>query len=751
MQLDPRIYVVIIVPDSLPGQATPLQGFAPSLCSNSWMIEAAMRIPSTIFDPTPEGQSSLLARRMGGTNPINWIGQTPRAIRSHPLPESLPFTIVMLGDDQNAAEYVEWASSSVVPPTLVAKSGANLTFSQLNLTNLQQRFLGVCEKVRNSVESGSISRAVAAIRSWEPSKRRPLPYQVRGHNSVTPNLRVLESAGFTRMVAGPMQDIMSGNAPFVNQIVSTSNSILALRSEVRHPLLHRVFQPTLAINIFAPAIYPDFFQANIRTDIGPVEREQFLMSRQALERQSGYSFIARTPAQIRTMIGIKLEDAQRGEAPKENPLMMARAGELKLSTECIAALAVSELSAVLRLPNAINRTSGSVRNFAAQYRSGSGLSRKRLVTFRAVQRNLASAVPPDFIQFLNDAETGVRIVADAHLEWLDIGGLPLCIQKNTTRIPVTPGNLFIENVSARQPIIFSPKDLTDILVIDALERGDPIRPAFEIAFEAFEPHLTDQLNIRFREVSNEEELVEAFNSFSGNIVIFDGHGGHEIGEAATLYLKDIPIDIWSLRGKLSRVPPIVILSACDTHAADRNHATTANGFLALGAVAVLASVFPLDAREAAAFIARLLFRIASYVPSAPFVLRRSISWMEIIAGMLRMQLLTNFLRQLLNRNFIDEKAYIRIHNSGNEAINDGTANPFGVVHELLKAQGLVKSSVNSELEIAVANSPAISYLQLGRPEAILIEIEEKLDFLKKAIEEGASVVSPASLHDCFTS
>jgi CHAT domain-containing protein len=150
-------------------------------------------------------------------------------------------------------------------------------------------------------------------------------------------------------------------------------------------------------------------------------------------------------------------------------------------------------------------------------------------------------------------------------------------------------------------MILSPKDLTDILVIDALERRDPIRRAFEIAFKGFEPHLRD-LNVKFSEVSNEEELVQAFNSFSGNIVIFDGHGGHEIGQVARLYLKDTPIDIWNLRGKLRRVPPIVILSACDTHAADRNHATTANGFLALGVVTVLASVFPLDALDAATFI-----------------------------------------------------------------------------------------------------------------------------------------------------
>lgn len=132
---------------------------------------------------------------------------------------------------------------------------------------------------------------------------------------------------------------------------------------------------------------------------------------------------------------------------------------------------------------------------------------------------------------------------------------------------------------------------------------------------------------------------------------------------------------------------------------------------------MLASVFPLDALDAATFIARLLFRIAEYVPSAPVVFGRSVSWMKIIAGMVRMQLLTNFLRQLLKRKFIDENAYLRIHKAGNEAINDGNANSFGIVNELLKAQGIAEGTIKSELQIAVANSPAISYLQLGRPKA----------------------------------
>jgi hypothetical protein len=86
-----------------------MQGFAPSLCRNSWMIRRATLLPSTIYDLTADGQETLLARRTSGVNPVNWYGQSPNAIRSMPQPVFVPFTIVMLGKDQSARDYRTWA------------------------------------------------------------------------------------------------------------------------------------------------------------------------------------------------------------------------------------------------------------------------------------------------------------------------------------------------------------------------------------------------------------------------------------------------------------------------------------------------------------------------------------------------------------------------------------------------------------------------------------------------------------------
>jgi hypothetical protein len=60
-------------------------------------------------------------------------------------------------------------------------------------------------------------------------------------------------------------------------------------------------------------------------------------------------------------------------------------------------------------------------------------------------------------------------------------------------------------------------------------------------------------------------------------------------------------------------------------------------------------------------------------------------------------------------------------------LHEGAADdPFGVVLDALEKIGLTKSSVKLDLEIAVANSSAISYLSIGRPETIIIDDRDRV-------------------------
>lgn len=747
MDLDPSIYFIIVVPDWRPEEASPMQGFSMSLCRNPGLIRRAALLPTNIYDLTASGREALIVRRMSGISPVNWYGQSPAAVRKHLQPPFVPFALIILPDNEPAEDYRDWADRSPLSPTIVANSGGDLSFAELTVEGLQQHFLKVCDRIPASVSADSIERARLALESWEPAPSRALGYQVGLHNTVAPNLMALTVAGFENMVYGPFEKLGSGIQPYVEQIATTTNTILEERERVGEPVMHRIFPPAPDLNLFAPAIYPGFFEARLSAQLDRDQKRGYEAARRVLERQTGYSFETRTAAQHAALAGPGFMESGGKKELTPHPLMLLRAQELHLATDVMSALATSEFSAVVRLPNEVNRTLGAVRNFAVHYRSDHPTSRKRLVAFRQVQARLAGAFPHAFLDLIRRSKSGVRVVSDAHLEWLDLDGLPLALRKCCTRVPVTPGNLFVDHLAPRPTLHLTPDDFRKVLVISALKREDPIRGMFDTAFAGFEPHWRDRLSIEFVEVSNREEFIAAVTKFHGPLIVFDGHGSHDRNEAGKLHFKDEAVDIWSLKGAINEIAPIVVLSACDTHAADRNHATTANGFMSLGARTVLASVFPLDARVAAIFTARLLYRVAAFLGPGTSVIDRALTWSEVIWGMLRMQLLTDFLRLLLRKREIDRAAYEEIHLAGNMWINSAHSDPFGMVMSRLEGLGLRKTELAKDLELAIANSSVISYLQIGRPETILIDRPERIERQLKSLddeEETTEMTSPVS-------
>ncbi len=705
------------------------------------MVRTASFLPSTIFDLTAEGQKTLLGRRIAGQNPVHWYGQTPRAIRSIPQPVFTPFTVIMLGKEENPSDYDAWMSQSPVLPTIVAHNGGHLSFAELSPMSLQSRFLKICETIPNDVDMASISTAKEMISSWQPVEDREIGYQVGGQNSVIPNLTVLASAGYANLTYGPFKDINRGIQPYVDQLVRTSESIFLERFNDGERDMQRIFRPTIDLILFAPSIYPHFLQMPLPPKMDRNDQRRFRLVRQALDRQVGYSLEIPNDSAMEAMLGIDAKDSHAAKTESApHPLLFIRKQELDLATEAVGSLAVSEFSAVLRLPNDVNRTAGIVRTFAEQYRARNISPRKRLLAFRQVQARLRDAFPSEFINLIRKSKSGIRIIADAHLEWLDIDGLPLCIRKNVVRMPVTPGNLFIDQASAADRIMLTPHEMSYILVISALKHDDPISQMFELAFDGFGKEWKDLLKIEYVDVANEDEFVAAINNFSGQLVIFDGHGGHQDDLPAALYLQDHPVDVWTLKDRIIRMPPIVVLSACDTHAADRNHATVANGFLALGARTVLASVFPLFAPAAAVLVARLLYRIAAFLKPAIKLSDQAITWVEVVSGLLRMQLLTDFLHELLDNNLIDKETYIDIGTRGNIAINSDSLDPFALIIQMLVERGLGQLKLEKILESVVANSSVISYLQVGRPETISIDDKDRVKRQLRRYEDSTTEI-----------
>ena len=263
----------------------------------------------------------------------------------------------------------------------------------------------------------------------------------------------------------------------------------------------------------------------------------------------------------------------------------------------------------------------------------------------------------------------------------------------------------------------------DVLVVRSFAPDDRLRPVLEQAFKRAYSRLDVQPpHVRFIDVDSEDTFAEAVRSYHGAVLIFDGHGGYEdkFG-VGTIVVGGRAVDVWSLREKC-RFPPIVIFSACDTHPVDGSHGSVANAAFALDAVTVLATLLPVNAMTAAAFIARLLLRMVEFVKVAADN-RTVLTWREVISGMIRMAYTAEV------RHILAARAGLRFRDGGhdrvqlvaNTAINARRADWFDC---FIGAIAVETSSGVDDIRGLVSRwasiTDALKYVQLGSPENIVI-------------------------------
>jgi hypothetical protein len=221
-------------------------------------------------------------------------------------------------------------------------------------------------------------------------------------------------------------------------------------------------------------------------------------------------------------------------------------------------------------------------------------------------------------------------------------------------------------------------------------------------------------------VDSEFELINELNKFQGSIVIFDCHGNHGGDmEHGWLCIGDEKVDVWSLANRCN-IPPIIILSACSTHPIDGSHASVANGLFRCGALSVIGTYAPIRANHAGQFVARLLYRIAAFIPL--IVKNRTITWREVISGFLKMSYSTDVLIYMAkDMKILTKEQYTNIHNQTNIIINSNApewTNKFVnlISDEIGKSESEVKELIAEKFQFV----DTMLYSQLGRPENIMI-------------------------------
>jgi hypothetical protein len=431
----------------------------------------------------------------------------------------------------------------------------------------------------------------------------------------------------------------------------------------------------------------------------------------ALLRQRDYPAFASLPP----------DDLKEMLAPKEAKAAVAmRKLELELSTGALGVLAAGHFAPVIRIRPAVNLVRGQMRQIAAcAAANGPRKTSKLSKLAHTLGDKLAAEIGVDCLDMIERAGEGIKLVSNAPLEFLPIHGLPLQLRRTISRVPVTPGDVFLSHLIGVPTIHLSASDLKAILIIRSFEDGDPIKNALSVASQKFSDSARGKLDLKIVDVRSATEFVEALNSFFGRIVIFDGHGTHDVQQkTGSIQLGRHSVNPLELAGKIRRMPPIVVLSACSTHPLEWSDGSTAIGFLMLGAISVLATVTPISALDAAIFSGRLMLRLADFVPMIAGSGQR---WSDVITGLLRMAYVTDILRSFEGRGWLSEDEYLEIHYQSNISINSRNPGWFEeVLSSISKKTGISLPNVQNYWRDHAYFTSTLQYVHLGSPERIII-------------------------------
>lgn len=336
----------------------------------------------------------------------------------------------------------------------------------------------------------------------------------------------------------------------------------------------------------------------------------------------------------------------------------------------------------------------------------------------------------------------LKIISNLPLEWIKVNRLPLMINSPVSRIPKTPMRV-LEHLTLERnfSILLDYNDIHQILVISAFEDTDVLKGQLE---SYINEHILDELvirkqdeamkefidsgepsyrfNIRFENARDINELCKFLNESKESIVIFDMHGDHKDEQEGFIVINNTRVSISSLFDRVTKIPPIVIMSSCNTSEINSNSNTFSSGLLALGAFSVLGSALPIMGHESCRFITRLLVRIRLYLVEY-FKREETINWSKFIHGMIKREYFTDLINHLESAGFIkttedkkeiNDKVGIFLENYFNSNLMDG------VLHIISSITNNEFERVSKEIEDNFFYAESIKYFHLGNPESIVV-------------------------------
>lgn len=703
-------YFVVLGTDD-PVQTTGLQGFSHSWPHLHWAFPVLAKLPSDVSERAFK-IDDLIAQRMGGLRHLEWHPASIESLETLDPHLIGPFIVCFSGEPQVASRIEAWKASFDVPIlhlTTVAGTGG-CDIRDFDLDMLQSYCMAAFDANRTRLSTERQGFVEKFLPQWRGQENVEVDANLLGHNVVVPN-------GLSAMRA---ERITLQNFRFVGESESDYTQLISRSVEVIRDIRIGVgIKPFHITTLVAPHLYliePALYRLNYKRPYDrnkSVSKTTIKLLRYFQLQQGFHDFI-----EPELLEEVNSDAQARG-------LYEERRDELDTFTLAVGLRTAETTSAVMRLSPAINHAFNELSSFSRNVRSENVPARlKTPRLFDAVQSKLMAAVGEERIKFVGEQSGSVKIISDAPVELLPIDGITMGLALDCARICATPGNLLVGLLTNVQTLVFEADDLLDVLVISSFKADDKLRNVLATAVMSTAAQYRT-LRIKRVFVTTVEEFVEALNSFDGKILIFDGHGSNNDSQPiGNIMLSGTPVDVWQLRGRV-RCPPIVILSACDTHGFDAiSHATVGNGFLALGARSVLATSLPVGGVKSAVYISRLLIRLAVYIPAHFKDFGTAVSWLQVVSGMIRMWFASDILDDLVGMSEEVRETRTRLQNEANNNINIGRHDWYDrLLDALVDVLQFDRTIVERKVRAAMARSEAIRYVHLGSPETIIISAD----------------------------
>ncbi|WP_157498924.1 hypothetical protein [Lysobacter sp. Root604] len=498
-------------------------------------------------------------------------------------------------------------------------------------------------------------------------------------------------------------NILSGEAsPYVDAIIDSANCARRIIGETSTNIV--LYAPSIVRRLYA---FGSSFWNNLLRNIPRELRE---IVKDGLFRNPNYSGFS-----------LKLKNREPRnpyEDPIAGPILSLRQSELRLMTAGISALATSGTQPAIRLPNSVNFHASTLREIERHSERVNERNRKILqLNYKRLSHEMLSAIDTRIIEELSQRTEAITLVADAPIEWLRIDGIPLMIRHELSRIGMTPGNLMLALCAESGMHSLPASALDDVIVVRSFAHDDPIRNSLEDAIQIFN---LARVKVRFVDVTSQTELISCLNSYQGAIAIFDCHGGHGGDEShGWLKIGNERVDTWQL-AHITRIPPIVVLSACSTFALAGSHASVANGLIRSGAITVVGTFLPVNALRSAAFVARLLYRIDVFLPALKALDKNYLTWRSLVSTFLRMSYATDLLQFFIDdKNWLEQAMFMRIGPMANQDINLLRSDWHErLVRRIAWASRKSRDEVLSAIENDSPLLETMYYCQIGRPETL---------------------------------